>query len=113
MRLKNGSIIFETSDGRWNVGFWEYYPTNLENPKVDTESDIEYSYDSFWFTSMGHDTPEEAHQASTSMNTSYDGGNIIHYIHNEEECNMYEIYAKQLLNAQRLARNITKPYPIW
>ena len=108
------NVTFQTADGKWGIGFWEFYNTKpYTDETFDSEWDVEYYYDAFWFASLNHNTPEEAYTAYTRTHGNPAGTVILNYADNQKACDTYEMYAKQLINAQRFVNTLKQPYPIW
>lgn len=47
-------------DGKWYIGFYNFYYTNEESEDFDFEWDVEYDFTRFNWASGPHDTLEEA-----------------------------------------------------
>ena len=97
MSTNRENVTFQTADGKWNIGFFEFYDTkSYMDEDYDYEWDVDYNYDSFWYASMGHDTPELAYQAYTHNHSNPGGTCRIEYAGNEKQCELYMEYAKSL-----------------
>ena len=101
MSTNRENVTFQTADGKWNIGFWDFYVWG-----DDYEWDVTYSEGSFWYASMGHDTPELAYQAYTRNHSNPGGTCRIEYAGNEKQCELYLEYAKKLtLEAKKPAHH--------
>lgn len=97
MSFNRDNITFQNQNGKWSIGFWNFYETNsYNNPDYDSEWDVEYTYDGFWFVSQGHDTPQKAYESYCKNHANPSGTQIIEYKNNEKECDLYEQYAQSL-----------------
>lgn len=93
MSFNRENVTFQTADGKWNIGFWNFYETNsYRDEDFDAEWDVEYIYDGFWFSSVGHATPEKAYEAYCRNHSNPAGTEILTYEDNEELCNIYLSY---------------------
>lgn len=102
MSFNRENVTFQTSDGKWNIGFWNFNETSsYTDENFDPEWDVEYTQDGFWFASVRHSTPEKAYEAYCRNHPNPAGTNIVHYEGNETEC---EQYAQHVLNMNSATR---------
>lgn len=97
MSLNRENVTFQTADGKWNIGFWNFYETSsYMDEDFDSEWNVEYTYDGFWFASTGHPTPEKAYEAYCRNHANPAGTEIIEYAGNENLCKQYALYVNKL-----------------
>ncbi|MFJ4668861.1 hypothetical protein [Kitasatospora purpeofusca] len=61
MSLNRENVIWQTEQGTWSIGFFEFeYP---DHEDFDPEWDVEYDRSLFWWVSTGHADPDEAVEA--------------------------------------------------
>lgn len=96
MSTNRENITFQTADGKWNIGFWEFFYINTDSEDFDSEWDVEYNYSSFWYASTGHATPEKAYEAYTRNHSNPAGTSILTYEGNENECDNYAEMVQKL-----------------
>lgn len=102
MSYNRENVTFQSEDGKWNIGFFSFYETvSYMDEDFDSEWDVEYNYDSFWWASKRHNTPEEAYQAYTRNHGNPSGTSIIAYNGNETLCETYLSYANALFNSKQ------------
>ena len=74
MSVNRENVTWQSKDGKWNIGFWDFYNTgSYDDPDFDYEWDVEYSSSEFWFLSRGHATPDQAYAAYTRNNANPGG----------------------------------------
>lgn len=74
MSCNRENVIWENEDGRWSIGFFDYYEVNTDSPNWDYEWDVEYDFSRFNWVSTGHATKD---RAADSWGGSNPGGHII------------------------------------
>lgn len=69
MSVNRENIIWQSEDGTWGRGFYDYYNTkSYDDDDYDYEWDVEYNYDTFTWVSVGHATEDEARAAWKGAN---------------------------------------------
>lgn len=102
MSFNRENVTFQTSDGKWSIGFWNFYETSsYMDEDFDAEWNVEYTYDGFWFASAGHATPEKAYEAYCRNHANPAGTETVQYKGNENLCDKYSEYVSTLSNATR------------
>lgn len=100
MSFNRENVTFQTADGKWNIGFWNFYETsNYMDEDFDSEWDVEYTYDGFWFFSAGHATPKQAYEAYCRNHSNPGGTVVLDYATYKEDCDKY---AKYLIRDSKL-----------
>ena len=86
MSCNRENVTWQSADGTWSIGFWEFYDVpNEDGEEWDYEWDVEYG-DNFWFVSQGHRTSEAAYQAYTRCNANPGGTTIYEWTRANESC---------------------------
>lgn len=62
------NVVWQSRDGTWGIGFFDYYNINQDSEDFDPEWDVEYVYDCFSWASTGHATEDDAHAAWRGAN---------------------------------------------
>lgn len=73
MSLNRENVIWQSRDGTWNIGFYEFFEVNEGDENFDPEWDVEYE-DYFNWASTGHASEEAASAAWKGANP---GGSMI------------------------------------
>jgi hypothetical protein len=73
MSTNRENVTWQSKDGTWSNGHFEFYNVNEDDPDWDFEWDVEYDTDRFHWVSTGHATPEAAEDAWRGSNP---GGSI-------------------------------------
>lgn len=79
MSCNRENVVWKSRDGKWNIGFFDYYHVNQDSEDFDHEWDVEYDYDRFNWVSTGHATQEAAIDAWHGANPG------CHQIHEEPD----------------------------
>lgn len=104
------NVVWQSKNGTWNRGFFDYYDVNTDDPDWDYEWDVEYDMDTFNWVSTGHQTKEMAH---ASWDGSNPGGSWVIWYSPEtaQECDEYDAMAKTYKEKyeaqQRRYRNVS------
>jgi hypothetical protein len=95
MSCHRENITWQSRDGKWNIGFYDYFPTgDSSDPEWDYEWDVEY-YDHFHWVSTGHPDEDSAYRSWKGANP---GGTIILPFNEETaaECDQLDTLAKNV-----------------
>lgn len=107
MSVNRENVTWQSKDGKWNIGFWDFYDTGFPGDEdYDYEWDVEYYGDRFWFVSQGHRTPDAAYAAYTRTHANPGGTWQIPY--SEETADQiakYEKYAANFREAEKKERS--------
>jgi hypothetical protein len=76
MSMNRENVAWQSSNGKWNLGFYDYYHVNQGDEDFDPEWDVEYTDDFNW-VSTGHATEEAAHNSWDGCNPG--GGTVMEY----------------------------------
>jgi hypothetical protein len=69
MSVNRENVIWQSRDGTWNRGFYDFYHTSHPGDEdFDPEWDVEYDYSRFNWVSTGHSTQQEANDAWRGAN---------------------------------------------
>lgn len=69
MSCNRENVTWKGRDGKWNVGFFEFYETgDPSDEDWDYEWDVEYDFTQFNWASTGHPTQEAARNAWDGSN---------------------------------------------
>ena len=90
MSLNRENVTWQSADGKWNMGFYDYEYVNTESEDFDSEWDVEYNYDMFCCVIKNKLSPEDAYN-SYVFNHANPGGTVI-YDYTEENMNMIESF---------------------
>lgn len=90
MTINRENVIWKGRDGKWNVGFFDYYQTG-----DDPEWDVEYDYTRFNFVSVGHVSEHAARAAWRGANP----GESSTYHEPSTQTDQYDEMAKTYLAA--------------
>lgn len=71
MSLNRRNVIWQSADGSWNRGFYEFWNTDEDSDDFDPEWDVEYGDDFNW-VSTGHATKETADSSWRGANPGCD-----------------------------------------
>lgn len=74
MSFHRENVTWPSPDGRWNIGFYDFYETGGDDEDHDPEWDVEYDHSRFNWCSTGHATREEANDAWRGSNPG--GGEV-------------------------------------
>lgn len=75
MSKNRENVTWQSEDGTWNIGFWDYYETGDPwDDDFDDEWDVEYT-GHFGWVSVGNATPEAARETWRGCNP---GGTTIY-----------------------------------
>lgn len=86
MSCNRENVTWKSRDGKWNIGFFECYPTGDQSSEDwDSEWDVDYDYDTFMWASTGHSSEDAAYQAWDGANP---GGTTVY----EEPCEQTDRY---------------------
>lgn len=103
MSCNRDNVTWQSADKTWNAGFFSFTSFNTDSEDFDYEWDVDYNYDSFWFVTKGHKTPEAAQAAYTYDHMNPGGTTYVHYAGNSADCKKYDRMAWVFLNPE-LAR---------
>jgi hypothetical protein len=67
MSKNRENVIWQSEDGTWNRGFYDFYYINEDDDDFDDEWDVEYT-DDFGWVSLGHATEEAAYESWDGCN---------------------------------------------
>lgn len=76
MSCNRDNVTWQTEDGRWSIGFWNFYNVNEDDPDWDYEWDVEYTWDGFWWCSTGHASEEDAYEAYCRQHANPGGTDV-------------------------------------
>ena len=71
MSLNRKNVIWQSANGTWNRGFYDFYHVNQDSDDFDPEWDVEYE-DDFKWVSTGHKTAEDADNSWRGSNPGCD-----------------------------------------
>ena len=101
MSVNRKHVVWQSKNGLWNIGFWDYYNINEDDEDFDYEWDVEYYDDEFNWVSRGHATSDKAED-------SWDGANpggaddIVEYSdQTAAECEKLDALAEKFLGSRR------------
>ena len=95
MSCNRENVTWQSPDGTWNIGFFEFYDVAPEDDEEwDYEWDVEYDHSRFWFLSQGNRTPEAAMLAYSRQNANPGGTMEVCWEGNQEECRRYDEMAE-------------------
>lgn len=61
------NVVWQSADGTWSRGFFEFWAVNQDDEDWDFEWDVEYGSDFHW-VSTGHATMDDAYRSWTGAN---------------------------------------------
>lgn len=98
MSFYRENVIWEASDGKWNLGFFTVVEGNQDFFDYDfnAEVEVEYDYNSFEWVSEGYTSAEDALKSFAGDTPA--NGNIVPQENNEELCSRYDLMAKAFLD---------------
>lgn len=73
MSLNRENVVWQSPDGTWNRGFYDYHHGDTSDPDYDEEWDVNYDYDRFHWVSSGHRTEDAARASWNGANPGSDG----------------------------------------
>jgi hypothetical protein len=76
MSRNRENVTWQSSNGKWNLAFYDWYEVNQDDDDFDPEWDVEYTDDFNW-ASTGHATREAAESSWKGANPG--GGTHIEY----------------------------------
>lgn len=94
MSCNRENVTWQSADGSWNIGFFDFYSVNQHSEDFDYEWDVEYDHSKFWFLSQGNRTPDAAYEAFTRCNSNPGGTTEVCWRGNEDECRRYDRMAE-------------------
>lgn len=101
MSQNRENVTWQSSNGKWNIAFYDFYYVNQDDEDFDPEWDVEYTEDFNW-VSTGHATKEAADRAWTGANPG--GGTQVEYsAANAKTCDAYDAKAEACRIAQSKA----------
>lgn len=110
MSCNRENVTWQSVDGRWNIGFYEFWDVDTHKEDWDYEWDVEYGSDFHWVSS-GHPTPEAARDAWRGANPG--GSSIYEYNEqNAEACAHFDKLAQELRGRER-ERRAAQPRSRW
>lgn len=74
MSCNRENVTWQSADGTWSVGFYEFYSVDTHKEDWDYEWDVEYGSDFHW-VSTGHRTEDQARDSWSGANP---GGTMIY-----------------------------------
>lgn len=105
MSFNRENVSWESKNGKWNIGFYSFYSTGAQDgDEEDSEWDVDYSWDSFWFVSTGHNTKMEAMNAYLRQHGNPDGGQTSQYKGNSAENKRYDAMAYAFNNPEEMRK---------
>lgn len=101
MSVNRENVIWQSENGKWNLGFFEVYENwSDDDEDYDFEWDVEYNFSAFEWVSRNHATEDAALR-------SWDGANpgmwqtIGYSPETADQCARYDNMATDLLNVVR------------
>lgn len=99
MSVNRENVTWQSKDGKWNRGFFDFYNVNESDPDWDYEWDVEYDFNAFNWVSTGHATEEAADRSWRGANPG--GGESAPYNRaNAKECARYDHMARRFLDPE-------------
>lgn len=95
MSFNRENVVWESEDGRWNIGFYESYVSPYAE---DSEWDADYNYDKFEWVSTSHPSAESAIRSWDGSNPG--GHDIVSYKGRESFCQTLDDMAASCNRAQ-------------
>ncbi len=78
MSLNRENVSWQSANGTWSIGFFEFRYVNRDSEDFDHEWDVEYDYTEFNWASSGHISAEAAYEAY-ARNHANPGCGAIYY----------------------------------
>jgi hypothetical protein len=88
MSCNRENVTWQSKDGTWSNGHFDFYNVNEYDEDFDYEWDVEYEFDRFHWVSTGHATPEAAENAWRGSNP----GQFIRYERKRGNCKACDRY---------------------
>lgn len=108
MGLHRENITWQSKDGTWSLGFWDFYYVNRDSDDFDPEWDVEYT-DTFNWVSTGHPTYESAEDSWKDANPG--GGEMLAYSADApSENDRLDALAKDFLAQKSKTGRSTRPW---
>jgi len=99
MSWNRESVIWQSKDTRWNVGYFASYSVgDTESDDYDAEWDVEYIYDEFSTTLTGYASKDSALTAMRNYGNSGYPNDVLPYKGNSGICKKYDLAALHLSN---------------
>ena len=92
MSVNREHVVWQSSNGLWNIGFWDFFEVNQDDDNFDYEWDVQYT-DEFNFVVRNLATQEMAENAWRGRMANPGGAEIVEY--SEANAKLCETYDKR------------------
>jgi hypothetical protein len=95
MSCNRENVTWQSEDGTWSRGFFDFYDVGSDDENWDYEWGVEYSHDEFCWVTTGHPTREDAEDVWQGANPGGRSG-VPYSAENAEQCARYDKMAAAL-----------------